>query len=175
MDVMTRQLRSQVCLNAATPAVAAASPTSVTFYADLSDGSGGPETRVEKRVLRYDATAKRITEAVYRPGGTAAAITYPGTPTRTRTLLTNVEPVGSESLFRYYAYTAASATTAPALTQELVNPTSASDLGRIARVDLHFTVRIKAGAIAQSSFALRDQVYVRAANPNDPAPYPTCA
>ena len=31
LDVMTRQLRSQVCLNATTPAVAAATANSVTF------------------------------------------------------------------------------------------------------------------------------------------------
>ena len=46
LDLVTRQLRSQVCLDTATPAVLEATPTSVTFYADLSNGSGAVDTRV---------------------------------------------------------------------------------------------------------------------------------
>jgi len=175
LDVMTRQLRSQVCLNATTPAVAAATPSSVTFYADLSNGTGGPETRVEKRTLSYDPATRTIYETVLKPAGVATAIAYPG-PAATRELVRNVipDPRGRPSIFRYYTFPPATAgsTTIREPSQELVNPDAAT-IGRIARIDLAFAVT--AGTNARSPLTLRDQVYVRAANPNDPAPYPTCA
>jgi Tfp pilus assembly protein PilV len=172
LDVMTRQLRSQVCLpNAITaPAVVSATPTSVTFYTDLTTGNGGPQTRIEKRTLAYDATTRRMIESIVRPGGSATAISHTGAPS-TRELLANVRPVDGVSMFRYYAFTT---TTPPTPTLELVNP-GAADLGRIARIELAFTMTGGSGAKGAHSIELHDQVYVRAADPNDPAPYPTCA
>ena len=48
LDQMTRQLRSQVCLSATTPAMAVASPLSATFYVDLSNHSKPVEQRVQE-------------------------------------------------------------------------------------------------------------------------------
>ena len=54
MDLMTRQLRSQVCLGASAPAsrsIVAGSATSVTFYAELGDPStpGSARARTRRR------------------------------------------------------------------------------------------------------------------------------
>src|SRR3954464_13478251 len=54
LETMTQQLRSEVCPTIATPAIAAASGNSVTFYTDLSDGTAALKDRVQKRVIGYD-------------------------------------------------------------------------------------------------------------------------
>jgi type II secretory pathway pseudopilin PulG len=181
LDILTRQLRSQVCLNATTPALVQATPNSVTFYADLTNGNGGPETRVEKRVLTYVPPPKitesgKIMESVYRPGGTSSAITYPPEPTTTREVLGNVREEPDKPIFSYFAFKrGTTATDAPTLDKELDSPTTSVDLGSISRIDLNFAVAPGAGGIAASSVVLRDAVYVRSANPNDSDPRPTCA
>jgi type II secretory pathway pseudopilin PulG len=180
VDVMTRQMRSQVCLSATVPAMVKASPLEATFYVDLSDGTKPLAERIEKRVLTYDASTAQIWEHTYvaTPGKTPTE--FPATPTRKRLLLENAAPGTwsdgrADTIFRYYAF---SKTTPPAPNVELVDPTAATDLGRIALISLGFTAMTgkKTGATnPRGSMDLHDQVYMRAADPNDPAPYPTCA
>jgi type II secretory pathway pseudopilin PulG len=183
LDVMTRQLRSQVCLDGSTPAIAEAEPNRVTFYADLSDGSAALTERIEKRVLSYDPASGRISESVYKPTG-ADPIAYPASPDSTRELVRNVVPDGATSIFRYYAFTPATSTTKPELTQQLVSPDEANRK-RIARVELAFAVKPgRTGELARGGITLRDEVLVRSVDPNkydptnaDPilrAPRPTC-
>ena len=184
LDVMTRQLRSQVCLGTA-PAVADASPNSVTFYTDMSDGSAALRNRIEKRVLTYDPASRRILEAIYPPTGTDP-ISYAAAPSMTRELARNVVPEeGEPSLFRYYAYTDGTVEQAPKPELELTNPVEA-DRARIVRIGIAFEVRAgRTGELERGGIVLRDDVYVRAADPNnytpnapDPAnraPRPICA
>jgi type II secretory pathway pseudopilin PulG len=180
LDVMTRQLRSQVCLSASVPAMVKASPLEAVFYVDLSDGTKPVAERVEKRALTYDTVKKRIVEQVYVATPGKSPTEFPATPTRTKVLLENAAPGrwtdgASDTIFRYYAF---SKTTPPTPTVELTNPTTTTDLGRIALVQLAYvSVAGKStGAIPpRGSMDLHDQVYMRAADPNDPAPYPTCA
>ena len=68
LDQITREIRSQVCLNETTKGLIAASPTELTFYADLGDGVQLPR----KRVVRYEAATQRIVELVYVPSGSGA-------------------------------------------------------------------------------------------------------
>jgi prepilin-type N-terminal cleavage/methylation domain-containing protein len=173
LDVMTRQLRSQVCPSTGVVAIADASPNSITFYTDLTNGSLPQKDRVEKRVLAYDPATRRITESIYRPTG-ADPIAFATTPT-TRELIRNVVPDGSQPLFRYFAFSPATATTAPQLSVPLVNP-AAGDRARIAQIRLAFVVKAGKGVATEpASITLRDDVYVRSANPNDSAPTPLCA
>ena len=61
LELVTRELRSQVCLGTATEPITDGRATSVEFYADMSDGSATPE----KRKIAYDATKKTIIEYRY--------------------------------------------------------------------------------------------------------------
>ena len=113
MELMTRQLRSQVCLADDTP-ILAGDDNSVTFYANLSSNPNS----AQKRALRYVASEKRIYEDVYNGTGTYPALTFPASPTTTKELLRPVaqadEKVGStmvtRPIFRYYRYDPATTT-----------------------------------------------------------------
>ena len=104
--------------------------------------------------------------------GTAPAITYPTTPTRTRLLAENVVPEGSTPIFAYYAYNTQDP---PRPDTALSTPLSATDLGTVARIEISFRTLSPNSNTTRGSIVLQDQVYVRAADPNDPAPTPTCA
>lgn len=191
LDIITRQLRSQTCIPEdqsttalAQPAISVADPNSVTFFVDLSTGNADFDDRIEKRVLTYNPTAKTITETRYLTTGVVPVV-FRATPESTRVLLSNVVPDPTNknsanvvSVFRYFAFGPGSAGVAPKTDVELVSP-AAADIGRVALVDLAFVTRAGAATAAPTtipagSLTLHDQVYVRAADPNDPAPYPTC-
>jgi prepilin-type N-terminal cleavage/methylation domain-containing protein len=195
LETMTQQLRSEVCPTTATPAIAAASGNSVTFYTDLSDGTAALKDRVQKRVIAYDPVTRRLTQSIYLPTGVGSAATPPGptflaTPSSVRRLAANVYPdpasqatsSGTQSIFRFFAYapgTAATGTTAataatPSL--ELTAPSTTTDLARIARIQIAFVVKSPSTAMGdRGAITLHDQVLVRSANPNDLAPVPKCA
>ena len=63
MDTMTRQLRSQVCYNATTPALISGTDDAVKFHVDLSDGS----RPIEQHELVYNPTTRAFNERVW-PG-----------------------------------------------------------------------------------------------------------
>ena len=64
---------------------------------------------------------------------------------------------------------------APELSALLVNPVAA-DRARIAQIKLAFVAQASRTAIADRvSITMRDDVFVRSADPNDTAPNPTCA
>jgi hypothetical protein len=170
MDTMTRQLRSQVCLATNVPPMAAASDNSVSFYTDLTDPAA--KKNPELHTITYDPAKRTLVEQDFVGSGTAPSITYPSTPSRIRTLAENVVPQGSTPLFRFYAYNAA---TPPRPDTPLSTPLSAANLGLVARIELSFRTLAPKSTTTRGSIVLEDQVYVRAADPNDPAPTPTCA
>ena len=142
---------------------------------------GAFASRVQKRVLTYDATKKTIVEERYSTTG-AAPIVWKSTGSK-KTLVTNVVPdpkfapaAAEPTIFRYYAFGSATAPAVPKPDVELINPNSTA-IATIARIDVGFTTRAgseKATKTSEASLSLRSQVYIRAADPNDPAPYPTC-
>jgi prepilin-type N-terminal cleavage/methylation domain-containing protein len=190
MDSVTRQLRSQVCLSTTVaPMVAAqrvAAPggtrEEVTFYADLSDGqldAAGNPPPPEMRRLRYEPNASgpggTLWEDIYLGTGVAPNINYDNQVDRQRPLLRDVRPPTGQPMFKYFAFTAVSPPTA---TEELVPATAltATQLRRVSRIE----VRIEALAtnrrdVTEGSTVLESQIHVRAADPNDPSPIPTCA
>ena len=174
MDTMTRQLRSQVCLATNVPPMAAAADNSVSFYTDLTDPAANANP--ELHTITYDPTLRTIVERDFvASSGTPPAVTYPTTPTRTRTLAENVVLQGSTPLFRFYAYNAPSPGVTPRPDTLLTTPLSATNLGLVARIEISFRTLIPRATSNRGSIVLQDQVYVRAADPNDPAPTPTCA
>jgi prepilin-type N-terminal cleavage/methylation domain-containing protein len=169
MDTMTRELRSQVCYSATVPALITATDDSVKFYADLSDGS----TPIEQRELTFDQTAKTLTERTWT--GAGSPLTFPTPATRTRLLLSEVSrrAAPNAATFRYYAYT--TATPPRPDTVPLPTPLNAVDLARVAKIDIGFTTLPPKGGPAAAAVTLQNEIYVRVADPNDPAPTPTCA
>lgn len=169
MDLMTRQLRSQVCPGATGSSMLAASSTAVSFVADLGDGSELPE----RHVLTYDPSAQRITEQDYAGRGTATAVTFAATPMRTATLLDGVTPDGTTPIFRFFAYTSA---TPPTPTLPLPAPLTSTDLARAALILISFRVGPAPGTRdAATATTTQDQVVLRSASPYSSTPTPTCA
>ena len=165
MEVITRSLRSQVCLNSTTPSFVVGGGTGsdnyrVNFWAFTGTGAYTPE----RHEIAWDNNTNSITDRAYNQAGTLL---------RTRTLLTRVvpppPPASNKPIFKYYAYpTTAGAT---ALTQ-LAVPLQASDAARIAKVEISFMAQPDLNNVAPStpppeSQVFTDQVFSRTANPND--------
>ena len=172
MDTITRQLRSQVCYSATVPALVSGTDTAVKFHVDLTDGS----KPIEQHQITYDSTARTLTERVWP--GVGSPLSFP-TQTVTRQITDGVvqQPVKLAPdlpIFRYYAYNTASPPQPKTL---LPTPLSATDLARVARIEITFVTLppgIKTVTFPAAS-TLQNEIYVRVADPNDPAPTPTCA
>jgi prepilin-type N-terminal cleavage/methylation domain-containing protein len=175
MDTITRELRSEVCLNPSTAPITAATPTSLTFYADFTD-QANPDTPPELHTLTYTAITDtkdvdypgRLTEAIYigtSNHATPPTFTYPatGNPTRTRTLLTDVEPIPSMPVFGYYGFNTA---TPPATTLTLGSTVAAANLNRIARIEIGFRAWPSGRQVSNYKFAIQDRVTPRELDPN---------
>jgi prepilin-type N-terminal cleavage/methylation domain-containing protein len=166
MDRMTRQLRSQVCVDLgyeqAKPALAAANRDEVTFYMDLSDGTRTPV----KRGLQYRASDMTIVEKEYDriSADGARPTTYATTPSRTTVLLDNVTAEGD--FFRFFKYSGTG--TARTDNQAIDGATSlgSADLAAVARITISMDVRPAAAKRAEPSTVLRDSVHVRNLNEN---------
>jgi prepilin-type N-terminal cleavage/methylation domain-containing protein len=184
MDLITRQLRSQVCVNAATPAMATRTGNitdgnTATFYVDLSNGSTLATTPPELHTLALNTTSHQLVESDYVGSWNAAKTlaSYPAGATRTAIMASNVYLDPGTTLFRYYAYDKLSPPTPSIELLPSATGLSVSDLGLVAMITVNFrALPIRATAITDpGSIVMSDQVYVRAANPNDDAPTPTCA
>jgi prepilin-type N-terminal cleavage/methylation domain-containing protein len=178
MELITRQLRSQVCIGEAQP-IRAGDDSSVTFYANLSSN---PNT-AQKRTLRYVAAEKRLYEDVYNGTGTFPTLSFPASPNQSRELLKpmtqTTEKVGStyvtRPIFRYYKYV--SNTTTGAL-QLLSTPLSAVDAPEVVMINVAFAtlprrlVERTTDVIDATTFDAN--VYVRLADPMKPTEGPQC-
>jgi hypothetical protein len=171
MDTITRQLRSQVCYSPTVPALVSGTDDAVKFHLDLTDGS----TAIQQRELVFNPTARTLTERTWP--GQGSPITFP-TLTRTRLLMSDVTRSQDKDavvlpIFRYYAYNTA---VPPRPDTRLVTPLSATDLARVAKIEVAFRSLPPGRALAPASaVSLQNEIYVRVADPNDPAPTPTCA
>jgi prepilin-type N-terminal cleavage/methylation domain-containing protein len=181
MELMTRQLRSQVCVvvppaTTYSPPVAAATDTSVTFYGSLSESG----TSVEKRTLTFSSTGTgSITQNVITgtPNTVYPQMAFTGTGTTT-TLLTDVKqaqtgtPATNLPVFRYYRYKAG----APAGDLELLNtPLATADLARVALIKVAFR-SYAARPISKDNDAsqLENDVYIRISDSSELQETPQC-
>lgn len=170
LEHVTRALRSQVCLAPTRAAITQADSNSLTVLVDLSDGSANPE----RRQFSYDPATRRITELTWASAGTFPTYTFPGypsSPTRTRTLLTNAVPADATPVFRYYALDAAGGQGANVL---LPTPLSGADMARTARIAVAFKSRPERATTNARSTELQDDVYMRSADPLNPAGGMSC-
>jgi type II secretory pathway pseudopilin PulG len=176
MELMTRQLRSQVCLGETAEPISYGDATTITFYADLSDGSE-PVTR---RTLRFTpASGSRpgqIREDVFAGAGQYPDLEFGATPTTSRVLIGGAQPVESadqpQPIFRYFAFQPGSPT---GDLQALPTPLSPEDASRTVMVRIEF-VSMPERARPQDADAttLQDSVYVRLADPTQPLEGPRC-
>ncbi len=172
MERMTRQLRSQVCLNDTTEPITYGGPWKVQFYADLSDGS----RNVQSRVLEYDAGAGRLREEIYYGEGIYPDLTFPAVPSERSVLLDKAEAVRvgatPQPVFRYYAFRAGGA---PGDLQQLNTPLSVADASSVVMVKISFVALPNRVRPKQSETStLHNDVYVRLADPSRPTEGPRC-
>ena len=139
MELITRQLRSQVCLGESAEPISYGDGSTITFYADLSDGT----TNVQRRTLTFVApsgsTPGRIDEAVHTGEGIYPELTFDETPDSSRALISRVQQVSvsgtPQPVFRYFAFQPGSPT---GDLQELTTPLSATDASRTVMVRIAF-------------------------------------
>jgi prepilin-type N-terminal cleavage/methylation domain-containing protein len=143
MDRIMQQLDGRVCLNAATPTVAAqgslvtgASDSQIEFYASVTRDTA-PRLVVERRRMTYRAATKDVLLEAWT--GIAPPPTAPPanttTPTRARVVATGVAPAGATAVFRYYALAGAPALPTGKLTAPI---TDAADRDSVVLVRVTF-------------------------------------
>lgn len=175
MELMTRALRSQVCLGESAEPISYGDGGTVAFYSDLSDGS----KNIERRTLAYEPPAGgspgRLVETVEPGVGTYPDLEF-GASSTTRELLASAGQVTAggvtEPVFSYFAYQAGSPT---GDMDELTTPLSASDASRTVMVRIEFVAmpdRVDPDGRNDTTF--QDNVYVRIADPTRPLEGPRC-
>jgi type II secretory pathway pseudopilin PulG len=175
MDVITQQMRSQICLGKVASLVEAKND-SVTFYADLTDGSTGRPP--QRRTLTY--ASGKITEKVEAGTGMPPTTQWLTAP-KLNALLNDAtrDPAvpaaadGTQPIFRYYAFTR---DPVPQLVGPLATPVAASVLPSIVKISVAFGVRRTGSPTTEAAgTVMHDDVYIRSADPNLPSPSPLCA
>jgi type II secretory pathway pseudopilin PulG len=172
MELVVRQLRSQVCLGNETEPITVGTDSLVTFYADLSDGS----RPVEQRRIRYHAASKTLFEDIYVGTGIYPALTFPSTPTRTHVLAAGVEPIIDSGtprpILRYYAFREGGA---PGDLMRLPTPLTGADAIRTVMVKVGFVVLPdRRRPRDRDATTLESDIYVRLADPSTPSEGPRC-
>jgi type II secretory pathway pseudopilin PulG len=172
MELMVRDLRSQVCLGDETEPITVARDDRVTFYADLSDGT----TPIRQRSIRYDASSKSIYEDIYIGTGVYPELVYPVNPTSSRLMIANVEPIVDAGvprpILRYYAFREGGV---PGDLQQLTAPLVPDDAIRTVMVKIAFVVMPDGlRPRSQDATMLESDVYVRLADPSTPSEGPRC-
>jgi prepilin-type N-terminal cleavage/methylation domain-containing protein len=184
MDLITRQLRSQICLgNAPARAITAATQTSVTFYAYMGDPSTkgsqvSPSATAkpiipERRQLSFENGAIVERRWVGTPNSSSPlGYTFPSSPTATRTLLTPValvetgDPSVQPALFRYYAYDPSTVDANVPLVGASLNDMQTR---QIARIEISYrALPSRARPDNRASTVLQNAVTSRTVDPNDP-------
>jgi prepilin-type N-terminal cleavage/methylation domain-containing protein len=189
LELMTRELRSQVCLGSATEPITNGQDQTVSFYADTGDGTTNPE---ERRLTYYPtattradglkAPAKSIVEDRYTGTGTYPALTfsgYPNAPSRARVIATGIAPVQvsgvDQPIFQYFEF---DDTKTDGTMDKLSTPLSTADVPQVVMVKVQFVAqpdkKFAQNIKAQDSVSLDGEAYVRSADPNDPKDGPKC-
>jgi type II secretory pathway pseudopilin PulG len=180
MDIVTQQLRSQVCLDYDHSAVIeGATADSVTFYDDYTADGKKPV----KRKLTFDTTKKEIRSDRYDAPATAPSppleTSYPASPTGTMRILENVnrmtDPKTNQPVpfLQYFAYSTPGAGELQA-DQQLTPPLNKAQAARVARIEISFLSRPTGAKDDSKGVNLTDQVMARHADPNLSVPDPNC-
>ena len=186
MDFITRELRSQVCVQRTGEAtddraVYAATPTSVTFFSDLSDESFRTGNTIKAPDLRsLSLESGKLIERIW--AGTAVGVgavqtvTYAGYPASGAAIRQILDNAAAEApgigvpVFRYYKYDAA-APPQPSAEMDASAGLTIVQLQQVARITVSFRAFPSRGKAAdRASTTFSDNIYVRTADPNDDDP-----
>jgi type II secretory pathway pseudopilin PulG len=159
MEQITRELRSQVCLQPGSSAIVDGQTGSITFYTFTGKGTYAPE----KHTITWSSATKTIVDYTYVGTGSAPAITYPSMPTRANTVVSQVDQAAGAPIFSYYTWSA-SGSVIPSLA--LVAPLSNSDLPNVVRIVVQYRVDPGGKTTSGQSTTLQDEVYAQTADPN---------
>jgi prepilin-type N-terminal cleavage/methylation domain-containing protein len=168
LDIITRELRSQVCVNGSIP-VSAANSSTITFTADLS-ASGASD----RRTLTFDPTARTMTQTVTTGTGSEPSRQFgvAGTTTTTTSILQDVVADSTTPIFTYWA----ADTGGGGFSQLTSLPLSLADRQRLARIDIDFVARpTKATTSPDWSSTLEDTVTVRLVDTTSSNPTVQCS
>jgi hypothetical protein len=168
MDLVTRQVRSQLCLGTDLPALTSASSTSMTFY-----GSIAPEASpliVQRRTLTYDAATKRILETVWTGAGTRPNVTFDTAP-QTSVIAEGIVANGTKPIFEYYRFQVPAGGDTAVPTLIAATPLVADDLARTVQIGFNY---VAVGRRSTTRVEMSSTVYVRTSNPTDPNNSPLC-
>jgi prepilin-type N-terminal cleavage/methylation domain-containing protein len=169
MDMVTRQLRSQVCLGSSATPIVDGTADSVTFYTDLGDSTAS--SLPERHTLAFNpgAPGGTITETVEKPNATSP-VTWQAP--KTRVLISGITRDGATPIFRYRGFT--NAVTPPQISAtDLAVPLKANgNAVKVAMVKIAFRSVARKTLRSEVSFAIADDVYSRVINPNPPEPAP---
>jgi type II secretory pathway pseudopilin PulG len=168
IDLLTTQVRSQLCLGTDLPALTNATPTTMTFY-----GSLAPEASplvVQRRTLTYDAATKRILQTVWTGAGTRPNVTFDTAPVMS-VIAEGIVPDGTTPVLQYFRFKvpAAGGAATPALIT--TTPLVADDLARTIQVGFSF---VAVGRRSTTRVDVDSKVYVRTSNPTNPDNSPLC-
>jgi hypothetical protein len=189
MDTITRELRSQVCLNNLNnPAVVAgATDESVTFYADFSEGTG--DELPEKRTLTFERDTGNITTTIARatvPNPDSSEDFEPdGTNLTLENAALQMVPDGGDPdtlddevpFLKYYAYELVGNPRHPEPTKWLdpgADGLSTAEAARVARIEISFVSRPTGATDSEKGVHLSDQIMARHSDPNLSVPDPKC-
>jgi hypothetical protein len=173
MDMLTQELRSQVCLEnqAGTAVVPGATANMVEFYSDFSNGDG--QVPPTKRRLSFDPATGDIRTSIFT---TTRLEPLPSdfnpTPSETHMRLENaarqLAPDGTTEVdfLRYYAYEWVGDPPRAEATDRLATPLSANDARRVARIDVSFVAQPTGVEDRKKGVDLSDQIVARHSDPN---------
>lgn len=187
MDVLTQELRSQVCLpNLQGTAVIAGAADYVEFYSDFTDGTGNEP--LTKRRLAMNPTTGDITTSIFTTTRlTPRPTDFTATPTIIQKRLENAALTpraggGQVPFLQYYAYRWVGNPPRPEPIEPLTPPLDNTEVRRVARVDINFVSQPTGVEDVKKGVHLSDQIMARHSDPNlarwDPAnptlPDPRC-
>jgi prepilin-type N-terminal cleavage/methylation domain-containing protein len=177
MELITRQLRSQICLGPGYPAIPSgitSDGSSITFYTDL----GGDTPKLQRRTITYSNGT--LFETDYNVTGT-----IPTAPTFTLArsnwvLADHLALVPSTPFFRYYGFTQNPVT--PNLWLNTTGPSytlADADKPSVVKVSMSFIANPLRGPGIQgtsnaSLSTFQNDVYVRTSDASDPTHSPQC-
>lgn len=185
MDRMTRELRSQVCQSEdVTPVyettasgASGSYAQSISFYASFTDGRALRYPQL--RTLAYDERSRTITESVVNPRSDGSYTGFPGTA---RVIAGHVlrPAVGGipQPIFTYFGFTTSTDPDnppAPTIPLPVAMARGSANARKVAKIGVRFSIAPSASQQSgRTTTTLQDDVFVRAADPNDSAPTPTC-
>lgn len=195
-EQLTQRLRSQVCLNSGTPAVAFASTDELWFYTDLGDHTAGffPEARKLRLVAGASGQNSSLVEDVWdtvvvRPTrAQTAADTFGRPPSRTRTVIADMSlaidtddrdadsnKTEFRPLFEYFRFLNVNPN--PVTPDDrLTTPLNEAAMERVVRIVATFDARPTRSPRTRNQLDTRFEtdVFVRTADPTDPDNSPSC-